>query len=840
MRAGLIFACFLWAMSIHGRAAEVYLDQVKPVLQERCYACHGALKQKSGLRLDTVADLRAGTSLEEFLSRVTSQSPDTRMPPEGSPLTEQQLKVIQTWVSAGAPGPDSEERERDPAAHWAFQALRPRDLASEDHPVDFLLEKVRGQYGLSHQTPAPRRILLRRLYLDITGLPPTGDQLQDARPIDAILDELLACPQYGERWARHWMDIWRYSDGYGLGAQLRNSQPHLWRWRDWIVESLNEDKGYDQMILEMLAGDEVSPGDPTVVRATGFLARNYYLFNRTTWLDNTIEHTSKAFLGLTLNCAKCHDHKYDPITQEDYYRFRSIFEPHQIRLDPVPGETDWKRDGLPRAYDDDPDVLTYLHIKGDPKTPDKSKPMVPGVPALFSFASYEPQEIHLPLQAWAPGSRRYAQEDRVHAAQEAMERAVEALADLRKADQSEDQSEIGEHQAKVELAELKVAMAQALLASMEATVAADRTVFAEQRNDHLARKAAECQAKYLLAQAEYDLVAAGKDAKKKKAAENLQKMAQSIWESVQNGPAEYESLRASQKALETPEHKEPDYAPVYSQSSTGRRQALARWIVHPDNPLTARVAVNHIWMRHFGEPLVPTVFDFGRQAPVPRQLELLDFLAGELVESGWSLKHMHRLLINSEAYQMASSNAGIPQDVLERDPGNQLYWRMNVKRMESQVVRDSLLHHAGVLDLTVGGPSLDPAKGGNRRSLYFLHSRDQQDLLLSKFDDAEILACYRRSESIIPQQALALYNSKLAIETSGRISEQLNSTAADFDSFVEEAFEALICRSPDPAEIQECRDFRVALQALPNYEESRCRSQLVLALLNHNDFITIR
>jgi len=156
--------------------------------------------------------------------------------------------------------------------------------------------------------------------------------------------------------------------GTASGDQLRHSQKHLWHWRDWIVESLNEDKGYDRMIVEMLAADELAPGDADVVRATGFLARNYYLFNRTTWLDDTIESTGKAFLGLTFNCAKCHDHKYDPVTAVDYYNFRALFEPHQVRLDPVPGVIDFEKGGIPRAFDDQPDAATFLHLRGDPES----------------------------------------------------------------------------------------------------------------------------------------------------------------------------------------------------------------------------------------------------------------------------------------------------------------------------------------------------------------------------------------------------------------------------------------------------------------------------------------
>ena len=195
------------------------------------------------------------------------------------------------------------------------------------------------------------------------------------------------------------MDVWRYSDWYGLGKQLRNSQKHLWHWRDWIIKSLNDDKGYDRMIVEMLAGDEAAPDNVESITGTGFLARNYYLFNRTTWLDSTIEHTSKAFLGLTVNCAKCHDHKYDPITQLDYYRLRAIFEPHQVRLDPVPGESDFEKGGLPRVFDDDIHASTYLHVRGDPKSPDKSNPIAPGVPSMLSSFEHQIKSISLPRTA---------------------------------------------------------------------------------------------------------------------------------------------------------------------------------------------------------------------------------------------------------------------------------------------------------------------------------------------------------------------------------------------------------------------------------------------------------
>jgi hypothetical protein len=256
--------------------------------------------------------------------------------------------------------------------------------------------------------------------------------LADQRPWNEIVDELLNNPQHGERWARHWMDIWRYADWYGLGAQLRNSQKHIWHWRDWIVESLNEDKGYDRMILEMLAADELVPEDSKAIRATGFLARNYYLFNRTTWLDATIEHTGKAFIGLTLNCAKCHDHKYDPITHADYYRFRAIFEPHQVRLDPVPGVTDFEKDGLPRVFDNHLDIKTYLHLRGDPKNPDTNRVMQAGVPVVLSSFAPKIEPVKLPVSAYAPATRDYVQRDRLAVVEAAVATAKKELGAAKK------------------------------------------------------------------------------------------------------------------------------------------------------------------------------------------------------------------------------------------------------------------------------------------------------------------------------------------------------------------------------------------------------------------------
>jgi len=429
----------------HGQSvADDYLEDVKPVLKARCYACHGALKQESDLRLDTAASIRnrpdspivdvkqvAGS---ELLVRVMSKDDDIRMPPEGEPLKPVEIDAIRKWIANGAPAPEHEEADSDPREHWSFQRPIKADLPTDEgiateNPIDAFITAKHREFGLQPVGPVEKSLLLRRVYLDLIGLPPTGEELRTFLADDSsgawnrVVGRLLDSPHYGERWGRHWMDVWRYTDWYGLGKQLRNSQKHIWHWRDWIIESLNENKGYDRMVLEMLAGDELAPSDPKTLRATGFLARNYYLFNRTTWLDSTIEHTSKAFLGLTMNCAKCHDHKYDPLTHDDYYSMRAIFEPHQVRLDSVPGQIDLEQDGLPRVFDAHLETATWLHLRGNEKDLDKSRVMPPAVPALLSTDDFLVEPVTLPVGSHSPTQRSFVLNDYLAAAQVEIETA---------------------------------------------------------------------------------------------------------------------------------------------------------------------------------------------------------------------------------------------------------------------------------------------------------------------------------------------------------------------------------------------------------------------------------
>ena len=340
--------------------------------------------------------------------------------------------------------------------------------------------------------------LIRRVALDLTGLVADPEDVRgftadpSGAAYEAIVEELLASPSYGERWGRHWMDVWRYSDWDGFGAEVRESQPHIWRWRDWIVESLNRDLPYDRMVVAMLAADETDPGDSSSLRATGFLVRNWFKFNRNVWLENAVEHTAKAFLGLTINCAKCHDHKYDPILQTDYYAFRAFFEPHAVRTDPLPEQPDTTKGGLVRVFDGEPATPTFLFQRGDEKRPVKNKPLAPSLPKVLQLYAKLPPitTMTLPAEAYYPGLNQFvrdnmiAQSQRVLAARQgALIHAEHVLAD------AHDATEADKAQQAVALAKTGLRAAQADCEAVEARIAADIARFAQPPRPDAARLA---------------------------------------------------------------------------------------------------------------------------------------------------------------------------------------------------------------------------------------------------------------------------------------------------------------------------------------------------------------
>ena len=996
----------------------LFTSYIRPLLETQCLNCHGAGQVKrSGFDLstrdgllrggDTGPAVVPGNARESALYKRVSHEIQPGMPFQSAKLSEEQLARIREWIDAGAPydGPLNAKVARRISTHWAFHAPKKpavpqvKNAAFVHNPIDAFIAAEHEKRQLRPMPAADNRVLLRRVYLDLIGLPPTQEEVQafladnSRDAYEKVVDSLLARPQYGERWGRHWMDIWRYSDVYGSAD--RSSRPHIWHWRDWIIESLNQDKGYDRFIQEMLAGDELAPTDPKVLAGTGFLGRNYYLYNRDLWLQDTVEHTATAFLGLTIRCARCHDHKYDPIAQEEYYRFRAFFEPEDIRMDRLPGQPDLAKDGLPRAFEAEPRPAhldspkfkhvivaiypaTYKYIRGNPDAPDKEHPLSPGVPEVLGGDPIKIQPVALPLEATYPDFKKYVQQDLMVQARQEVERSEVALAranrvlakarerasesaanpkptpkgaeskteaisfdttikpilekscfgchDLQKQasglvlesaesifqggvvsgpvvlpgnsaesplvlylrgdkkprmplnqpplaeqqiaivarwiDQLPEEdpaTALHKSEAAAALAEKHLAWARANLPALEARIAAENAKYSnppDARAEELGEVAhkADRQASLLkalaeLAQAQQKL----SDALNTKVANAKEERARE-----QRIDAAGEELEAAQAALNQGTTAYTPLGTLYPATSSGRRLALARWIASPQNPLTARVAVNDIWLRHFGKALVPSVANFGRNGKPPSHPELLDWLACEFMEKNWSMKALHRLMVTSNTYRMQSS-AGDPKDRdLAIDPDNKYFWRMNPHRMEAEVVRDSMLHMAGSLDLKMGGQEIDDAKGqeSRRRSVYFHQTPDNQMVFLQVFDGASPIECYERSETVAPQQALALANSKLSFTVAGLIAGRLGGVSATSAKFVTRAFEAVLGRPPSAEELslserflaQEEERFRgpekPAWQGSATSETTspvlRAREDLVHALLNHNDFVTIR
>jgi len=888
-----------------------YERDIRPILSKHCYACHGALRQQSGLRLDAVQLIREGGdrgpsispgNIEEstLIAAIRETGDIERMPPadESAPLSEEQISLLENWIRQGAEAAD-EPVPPDPGSHWAYQSPAKAGVPDvnrplwQKSPVDAFLCATHESKGLVAAPAATKEIQIRRLYFDLVGLPPTRDELRaflndtSDDSYEQLVDQLLASPRYGERWGRHWMDVWRYTDWSGLDNKMRHSQKHIWRWRDWIVESLNEDKSYDRMILEMLAGDELDPGNADTVRATGFLARNWYLYNRNFWLDDIIEHTAKGFLGVTLNCARCHAHKYDPISHEDYYRFRAFFEPHDVRLDHVDREKDLEKDGLPRVYDADLQAVTYRFIRGEETRPDKDQPHEPAIPAVLGTIEGTIQSVPLPMQAWFPDLCPDAREEATAEADDAIRIANEALEQARRAttdaarnlgtvkEKELNDARIHDNQLSagdrgLQFAKRKLAAAQAkAIAAMEernalqAVLDADLARYVDKNHtasalEDLSQEARHARNQALIRRAEADLIVAQNVLTAAKTSpdpdsEKAEAAIAAAQAGVSTATQELETLKSppdSQDSL-----PEIHAGKVYPSTSTGRRLALARWIVDRKNPLTARVAVNHIWTRHFGAPLVNSMFDFGLRTKQPVNHELLDWLAVEFMEHSWSMKHLHRLIVTSNAYRMQSnaSNTDSPNTTI--DPDNLLMWRMNARRMEAEVVRDTLIYLTEQLDSTVGGPDLPITDGdqGTRRSIYYKYSRDHQIPFLKMFNPASVEECYVRQHGIAPQQALAMSNSKMVLQ-SGRklaalITVQMDSKTSEetAEVFIEAAFETVLGRHPLPAEQTLCAaaltDFTTAASSdsgLSTAALRRARENLVHILLNHNDFITVR
>jgi hypothetical protein len=737
------------------------------------------------------------------------------------------------------------------------------------NPIDAFVAAEHKARGLKPRPEATKEILLRRVYLDLIGLSPTPEELaafENDTSRDAyenVVDRLLANPRYGERWGRHWMDVWRYSDwaGWSGGNQIRDSKPHIWRWRDWIVESLNADKPYSQMLVEMIAADELAPIETNTLRATGFLVRNYKMLSREQWLEDTVKHTSQAFLGVTMGCAKCHDHMYDPISQAEYYQLRAVFEPHWVRTDRMPGNTNLMELGLARVFDADTNPPTYFFHRGDERKPDTNRLMQPDVPRAFG-GTLEVKPVSLPWIAGHPDKTEFVRRDTIAAADKAVADARATLAKL--------QTNSATAKEKLREQELSLALAEAQRDAITAVLKAEQfedTGKTDSEEWKLAatnavvsqRHAGLAEAK--LKQHQASVAEAEAQAKADVAARNLARATNGVQLAAAQKEESLETKKAAadkaDKALKEAKKKTADAEKLlveaekklasppdkafkrrstddYPTNSTGRRIAFARWLVNTNNPLTARVAVNHIWLRHFGQGIVPTPQDFGRNGKPPSHPQLLDWLASEFMANGWDMKAMHKLLVTSRTYRMASTPDAANAKI---DPDNVYLWRMNSRRMEAEVVRDNLLHIAGELDATMGGPDIDHMQGlkSKRRSIYLRQAAEKEVEFLKIFDGPAVTECYVRRPTVVPQQALAMANSELTANMSKSLAKKLSAKSASDDQFARAAFEQILSRHPKAEELKVCREFLAK-----NAAAERARENLVTVLFNHNDFVTIR
>jgi len=610
------------------------------------------------------------------------------------------------------------------------------------------------------------------------------------------------------------------------------------------------------MLQEMLAADELCPEDQGALRATGFLVRNFKLLSREQWLEDTMNHTSRAFLGLTMHCAKCHNHMYDPVTQADYYRMRAVFEPHNVRTIRVPGQPDTSKDGLVQAFDADPKAPTYLFVRGDERNPDKSRTLAPGVPASLG-GELEVKPVILPSQAVNPDRREFV-------IQETLKASSKLVSDAESALSSAEASPLPSEKLRLEH-KLAAARARhsALVALLAVEAIEDKGLKGSEQWVRLAKSALVEQRKQAVLDAEQDLEGlktALRTAEEKvkvlpataaKAASDMLK-AEAAEAAGKIAPAE-KLLATARTAMTAPVTTAytPRATTSYPAESSGRRLAFAKWLTDRQNPLAARVAVNHVWARHFGQGLVPSTSDFGRNGQPPSNPELLDWLAAHFMANGWSMKELHRLIVTSRAYRLSSTSEAANA---KRDPDDVFLWRYPSKRMESECVRDNILFTSGHLDETRGGPDLDQnlALTSQRRSIYLRTAAEKQSEFIQVFDGASVTECYERRPTVMPQQALALANSELTQRESRYLAaETTKVVGTDNLRFVKEAFLRVLARPATDAEAIACSQFLTAApKKLPGIVTTatvsdadsaiRARQNLVLVLFNHNDFVTIR
>ncbi len=861
-----LFMCYALPVAVFaGEPEQHFLEKVKPLLDSRCVSCHGPDKVKGGLRMDSREALVKGgdsgpalapgkPSDSLIIQAVLHSKKDLEMPPKEK-LTPKDVAVLQQWIAEGAPWPetttaavshpmtageklgDAWSDPRNPIVKifggqrldlWSLRPIkRPvppsvRNASRVKNPIDrFILAKVE-EAGLKTAPEANRPALARRLYFDLTGLPPTPEEmaefLKDKQPgaFERLVDKLLESPRYGEHWARQWLDVIRYSDSNGFDWD--EYRKNAWRFRDYTIGAFNDDKPFNQFILEQLAGDELIEGPPRSAReqellvATGYLRlgpqdNSAPLFNeqarsRAELMADLVETTGSAFLGLTMSCCRCHDHKFDPLSQADHFRMRAFFEGVKLA------------DDLPLDLAHEQEELRKHNARVD----EKLKPL---------------------------------QEER----DSISNKVKEAIRAERLAKISDDERAILDvpSDKRTEMQKKQSDELEKKIAPSDKEIIAALTEDQKKRHDDLGKQLAEIKKE----KRDFTRGLLMTDAEGEPPVTKI--LFQGDYKSERDPvqPGFISVLNPNPARIS--KGKNPN--------TLGRRLTFAQWIASPENPLTARVLVNRVWQSHFGRGLVETPNDFGLAGARPSHPELLDWLASEFIRGGWSVKNMHRLIVTSATYRQASSHVPKQSVTLKKiglrkrpenpDSENRLLARQNLRRLTAEQLRDSLLAVSGKLRSYAGGPPIwpelpseilvanpaflddnaektkgwypSPADQQGVRSIYMIQKRTVRVPFLETFDLPEnATSCARRTQSTVAPQAFSLLNSPLAIDAAKAFAARIESEA-DTESRIQRAFLFAFQREPDSMELSECSEL----------VRERGWVEFCRALLNVNEFIYI-
>lgn len=890
----LILAFFFVECAVtHADEREEFFEKaIRPVLVDRCLECHSGDKVSGGLRLDSRESILAGGDTgpalipgeveRSLIAQAIRYDGELQMPPD-APLSEEQRQQLFHWIAQGAVWPSTHSpltsaREDIAKTHWAYQPLKviepvvDADLMGLS-PIDVFVHRRLSDAGLSWSQEADRRTLIRRLYYALTGLPPSADEVmafaddEDPMSYEKLVDRLLDSPAYGEHWARHWLDVARYSDTKGyVYAREERFWVHAWNYRDWVVNALNSDLPYDRFLLLQIAADQVPDRDANDLAAMGFLTiGRRFLGVRREIVDDQIDVVTRGTMALTVACARCHDHKYDPIPTADYYSLYGVFDSSRESLVELPhpaekdsafrAEYDAKREAMEqtirarRATSEErvrTRIADYLAAQLEPgRYPEE------GFDQVLHPNDLLPSFVH----RWRDYLRETAANgDPVFSAWHAFRR----LSD----------SEFAERSAEV-TERLQAMSAEDLNASVAAVFRAPPRSFADvisaysalfQRVDadwqalrNGAEKAGEPAPERLESEADEQirqvLYAAGKPCRvpdepvvsteydfDSGVCNELWKLQVELDRTILNSsaaprfavimkdrevPVSPRIFRRGNPAnrgddvsrqflavLSRPELTGTERTPF--KTGSGRLE-LAQAIIDPRNPLTSRVIVNRVWGHHFGAGLVSSAGDFGVRAEPPSHPELLDWLAADLIHHGWSLKHLHRSIVLSRTFRQSSSGPESPdamETALTIDPGNRLLWRMNARRLTFEEMRDSMLVVSGDLDRTAGGKPVElfRAPFPVRRTLYGLVDRQFLPGVLRMFDFANPdLHIPLRSETTVPQQSLFLMNHPLVLERTRKLAKQVESTA-DPDRQIRRLYELVLQRPVSETELLLARE----------------------------------